>query len=168
MTDTRGQFEKSIKLVVSHKDGTKERLTMLGPLTLMRGEKLDRILTATGTEHWFDKDGYYDGWGRSQNLEGDPEDALKLADAISNEREIVASADELQHDNELLLKHEDAWAQKVVDLEARVKESEQAGRESFKREAVAKLRKNCLYDSGNVSAMQAWNRAADVIEEIPC
>ena len=73
-------------------NGDHEKLTMTGPLTLLISSGLDRIVTSTGMEHWFTKEGIYDGWGMEFAEPvpcDDPQDALDLATAIDNEREII-------------------------------------------------------------------------------
>lgn len=72
--------------VVSAKDGRHELITITEPVTILRGENMDRLVCGT-TEHWFNKDGTYDGWG--MNLEGttmSTEEAAKLVDAVEKAR----------------------------------------------------------------------------------
>jgi hypothetical protein len=57
-----------MKLVVVHKNGDQEVITLTEPLTVVRGEKLNRLETSTGAEHWFDQDGWYDVWGMAVNI----------------------------------------------------------------------------------------------------
>ena len=49
-------------LVVSAVDGRHELITLTEPVTIVRGDKFNRLICATGMEHWFDLDGTYDGW----------------------------------------------------------------------------------------------------------
>ncbi len=51
-------------LWVLHEDGNRELISLVPPLSFIHGVKLDRLISGDGTEHWFTKDGYYDGWGR--------------------------------------------------------------------------------------------------------
>jgi hypothetical protein len=53
--------------VVSAKDGRHELITLTDVVEILRGEKMNRLVCGT-IEHWFRKDGTYDGWGL--NLEG--------------------------------------------------------------------------------------------------
>jgi hypothetical protein len=52
-----------VKLRVQHKDGHIETLDIAKPVSMLEGAELDRIVCSDGTEHFFTKDGYYDGWG---------------------------------------------------------------------------------------------------------
>ena len=51
-------------LYVLHETGRREILTLVAPVTVIEGKRLDRLAGADGIEHFFTKDGYYDGWGR--------------------------------------------------------------------------------------------------------
>jgi hypothetical protein len=52
-----------VKLRVQHKDGHIETLDIAKPVSMLEGAELDRIICSDGTEHFFTKGGYYDGWG---------------------------------------------------------------------------------------------------------
>jgi len=52
-----------VKLRVQHRDGRIETLHIAKPVSMLEGSELDRIVCSDGTEHFFTKDGYYDGWG---------------------------------------------------------------------------------------------------------
>ena len=52
-----------MKIQVIRKDGSLETLTLTEPLTIVRGEGMNRLVTSTGMEHWFTEQGIYDGWG---------------------------------------------------------------------------------------------------------
>lgn len=52
-----------MKLRVQHKDGRIETLEISQPLSILEGIELDRIVGSDGMEHFFTRDGYYDGWG---------------------------------------------------------------------------------------------------------
>lgn len=52
-----------MKLRVQHEDGLMEILTLEGHWEIVEGISLDRIRSDRGIEHFFTKDGHYDGWG---------------------------------------------------------------------------------------------------------
>jgi hypothetical protein len=52
-----------MKLRVACRSGAVERLDLEGPLTIEEGPTLNVVRTESGIEHFFTKDGYYDGWG---------------------------------------------------------------------------------------------------------
>jgi len=52
-----------VKLRVQHKDGRIETLDIGEPASIVEGVELDRIVSSDGMEHFFTKEGYYDGWG---------------------------------------------------------------------------------------------------------
>ena len=52
-----------VRLRVQHKDGRIETLDIAQSVSILEGAELDRIVCADGTEHFFTKDGHYDGWG---------------------------------------------------------------------------------------------------------
>jgi hypothetical protein len=54
---------KVMKLRVQHQTGKIETLTLRGIWTVSEGDALDRLRSDSGFEHFFTKDGYYDGWG---------------------------------------------------------------------------------------------------------
>ena len=54
-----------MKLRVQHKDGHIETVDVTQPVAILEGIKLDRIVGSDGMQHFFTKDGYYDGWGTS-------------------------------------------------------------------------------------------------------
>ncbi len=64
-------------LNVVNEDGTSQRIHLILPVEATEGEHLDRITCANGTEYFFTKEGYYDGWGRP--MTGDP-DKLEVID----------------------------------------------------------------------------------------
>ena len=51
-----------MNLRVQHEDGRHETLVLEGTIRIETGTYLDRVLT-DDVEHFFTKDGYYDGWG---------------------------------------------------------------------------------------------------------
>ena len=46
---------------VLHEEGTRELLALVRPVQIIQGRHLDRLVSGDGMEHWFTKDGYYDG-----------------------------------------------------------------------------------------------------------
>jgi hypothetical protein len=52
-----------VKLKVQHKDGRIETIEIAQPASVLKGVEQDRIVGSDGTEHFFTKEGYYDGWG---------------------------------------------------------------------------------------------------------
>jgi len=75
--------------VVSAKGGRHENITLSEPLTISKGDNLNKLISGDGMEHWFKPDGTYDGWGMdisSANLSS-VEQAQALVAAIEKERE---------------------------------------------------------------------------------
>ncbi len=64
-------------LVVVYEDGKCKKIRMELPVEVTEGKNLDKIKCANGTEYFFTKEGYYDGWGRP--MTGDP-DKLEVID----------------------------------------------------------------------------------------
>lgn len=58
-------------LVVVSEDGKCQKIRLVFPVEVKRGKHLDKIACGCGTEYFFTKEGYYDGWGRP--VSGDPE-----------------------------------------------------------------------------------------------
>ena len=54
-----------MKIRVHRGDGNIETITLKLPAMIAEGSMLDRITDSTGMEHFFTKDGIYDGWGRA-------------------------------------------------------------------------------------------------------
>jgi hypothetical protein len=54
-----------MKLRVQTAKGETQTLEIATPITAQQGPHMDRIVGADGTEYFFTKDGYYDGWGFS-------------------------------------------------------------------------------------------------------
>ena len=87
-----------MKIIVQHNDKSLEIITLTEPLTVIRGGNLNRIVTSTGFEHWFDQEGYYDCWGMSCNIAVPddaspnlPPEALEIIEQIDAEREFPAT-----------------------------------------------------------------------------
>jgi hypothetical protein len=74
-----------VKLRVQHKDGRIETIEIAQPVSILEGVELDRIVGSDGMEHFFTKEGYYDGWGT-----GAPpvrrEQSKKITDAVESQR----------------------------------------------------------------------------------
>ncbi|MGA8215916.1 MAG: hypothetical protein WB799_20150 [Candidatus Sulfotelmatobacter sp.] len=74
-----------MKIRVQHGDGRIETLTIKGRLRVSEGRELDRIHTETGMEHYFTKDGHYDGWGGNVS---DPQRAMEIREEVEARRDI--------------------------------------------------------------------------------
>ncbi len=64
-------------LNVVSEDGKCQRLHLILPVEVTEGKHLDKITIKGGTDYYFTKEGYYDGWGRP--VSGDP-DKLEVID----------------------------------------------------------------------------------------
>jgi hypothetical protein len=72
--------------VVSAKDGRHELITLTDPVEILRGEKMDRLICGT-IEHWFRKDGRYDGWGMDlEDTTMTPDEIRTMIDAVERSR----------------------------------------------------------------------------------
>lgn len=67
-------------LNVVSEDGKCQRIRLILPAEVTEGKVLDKIKCEGGTEYFFTKEGYYDGWGRP--VSGDP-DKLEVMDPQS-------------------------------------------------------------------------------------
>jgi hypothetical protein len=83
-----------MKIQVVRQDGRHETLTLTEPLTLVRGERQNTLVTQTGMEHFFTQEGRYDGWGMPvggiavpANQEGFNH-IKEFIDAVENDRDI--------------------------------------------------------------------------------
>lgn len=74
-----------MKIRVQHEDGRIETLTIKGSLRVSEGHELDRIHTESGMEHFFTKDGHYDGWGGGVS---DPQRAKEVTKEVEARRDI--------------------------------------------------------------------------------
>ena len=74
-----------MKIRVEHEDGRIETLTIKGNLQVSEGRQLDRLCTDAGMEHFFTKDGHYDGWG---GVPSDPQRAREIIDEVEARRDI--------------------------------------------------------------------------------
>jgi hypothetical protein len=59
-----GIIPREMKMRVQQRDGKIQTLDIAPPISILEGVDLDRIVLADG-EHFFTKEGYYDGWGKS-------------------------------------------------------------------------------------------------------
>jgi hypothetical protein len=55
----------AMKIRVQCKDGTTEILTFRGPIEVAEGRYMNRLSDGSGIDHYFLRDGSYDGWGRA-------------------------------------------------------------------------------------------------------
>lgn len=77
-----------MKIRVQHEDGRVETLTIKGQCQLIEGEHLDRLRCASGMEHFFTKDGYYDGWGGAVE---DSRRSCEVIEEVESRRDIEGS-----------------------------------------------------------------------------
>jgi len=75
-----------MRLRVQRADESIEVLNLDGLWTIQEGRYLDRLRSDRGTEHFFTKDGFYDGWGSGACASG-PEANEQLR-AMEEKREI--------------------------------------------------------------------------------
>ena len=75
----------NLKIRVQHENGQIEVVAVVGACQVIQGVELDRLVSAEGTEHFFTKDGYNDGLGRSLP-QLDQEHADSIIGAIERER----------------------------------------------------------------------------------
>jgi hypothetical protein len=73
-----------MKIRVQHENGEIETLTVKGPLRVSEGKHLDRVHTESGMEHFFTKDGHYDGWGGAVS---EPQRAQEIIDEVEARRD---------------------------------------------------------------------------------
>ena len=75
-----------MKIQVVHRDGVLETLDVKGPLQIVDGrEHMNHFTDASGTDHYFNLDGTYDGWGRGC-VEATSEEARWLVEDIESRR----------------------------------------------------------------------------------
>ena len=53
-----------MRVCVRYRSGEETTLDLDGTWTVVRGSTMDRLRNESGFEHFFFKDGTYDGWGR--------------------------------------------------------------------------------------------------------
>jgi hypothetical protein len=75
-----------MKLRVQQEDGRIEILTLDGQWEIIEGTTLNRIRSDRGLEHFFTKDGYYDGWGSGLSEESGAR-ADEIVSAMEQKRE---------------------------------------------------------------------------------
>ena len=66
-----------MKMRVQQRNGKILTLEISPPFSILEGVLQDRIILSDGTQHFFTKEGYYDGWGKTapqrQNTQGKQE-----------------------------------------------------------------------------------------------
>jgi hypothetical protein len=75
-----------MKLRVQWESGMIEILTLVPPVSASLGKVLNHLTDATGLEHWFTDEGFYDGWGKTTDCS--EEEADDLIERIEESREI--------------------------------------------------------------------------------
>lgn len=75
-----------MKIRVQHPDGRIETIHLRGQLEAVDGQILDK-LTDGSLEHFFDHDGYYDGWGGFMPEGSSMEDATAAIEHIDGKCE---------------------------------------------------------------------------------
>lgn len=70
--------ETTMIIRVMHEDGRSEVLALALPFAAREGTLLDCLTTADGVDHYFTKDGYYDGWGRAVSSEAEAQHAIRV------------------------------------------------------------------------------------------
>jgi len=81
-----------MNIIVTKRDGDIECITLTEPILVVRSPKMNVLLTATGTSHFFDSEGYYDGWGMQLGQGVPQEDAYKIAIQTQKDQEVEKSA----------------------------------------------------------------------------
>ena len=77
-----------MRLKVVHENGDIETLTLRdGHWCVVQGKFLSRLRTE-GVEHFFTKDGFYDGWGGA--VSATPDEADRIAEEMDRKRAIAA------------------------------------------------------------------------------
>jgi hypothetical protein len=77
-----------MKIRVQRRDGALETITLKGSQFILDGDTLDHFVSEHGREHFFTKDGYYDGWGQQVRTEMTMEQVKSEADLIELYRDI--------------------------------------------------------------------------------
>jgi hypothetical protein len=67
-----------MKLIVTHEDGRTETLSLRGPVSVVCGKFLNRLVS-DGVEYFFTYDGHYDGWGAKAPCGKDGADEIARA-----------------------------------------------------------------------------------------
>jgi hypothetical protein len=64
-----------MKIIVAKADGNQEAVELVGPIRNVRDDSpyLNSFICADGVQHFFDKEGFYDGWGMSIKTTPTPE-----------------------------------------------------------------------------------------------
>jgi hypothetical protein len=82
--------KENMKIRVQHKDGSIETIRFKGAVRLVEGSEMNRICTESGLEHFFTKDGYYDGWGGAIE---DSQRAEEIFSEVESRREVDGRID---------------------------------------------------------------------------
>lgn len=78
-----------MKLRVMHENGNVEVLTLTLPVLAIEGIHLNRLSEAVGgRDHFFTKDGFYDGWGQACGESLAVAHATNVIEKIESTREI--------------------------------------------------------------------------------
>jgi len=69
-----------MKIIVAGMDGLLESITLSGNFRVVDGLHQNSIVDESGVEHFFDQDGYYDGFGAA--VEMTTAEAAEILDAL--------------------------------------------------------------------------------------
>jgi hypothetical protein len=75
-----------MKIKVLHFDGRIEQIECILPIGGYEGQQLDRLVCGDGLEHFFDKSGFYDGWGRG--FSGSVGEGVEIIQGAEKQRKI--------------------------------------------------------------------------------
>lgn len=73
-----------MRIRVQREDGSVETISVADMVVVQPGKVLNRLVTASGAEHFFTHDGYYDGWGAAVQTE--EAGASAVLDAMESKR----------------------------------------------------------------------------------
>jgi hypothetical protein len=82
-----GSVQRSMRLRVQHENGKVEVLTLIGRWTTIEGGSLNRLRSDIGFEHFFTKDGFYDGWGAGLEQSESGSQPEEILNALEQKRE---------------------------------------------------------------------------------
>lgn len=77
-----------MKIIVKRRDGREEVLTLVGEWTVYDGKILNRLTNLGGFDHFFTKDGLYDGWSTAMPETADMKLAEEMILTVEEQREI--------------------------------------------------------------------------------
>ena len=83
-----------MKIRVQQENGNIETIDVCDTAEVQVGNQLDRLVTQ-GAEHFFTKDGYYDGWGRGVSCS--PSEAKKVLNQTELKRNIEPRTQTASH-----------------------------------------------------------------------